>query len=197
MPRKKAVKKAAKDFCHSIDKIVDFTHEADRQSLGDESISWIYDHAIIKLYREFESLMLDALIGVINNDTQTLSKVTGHSFPKHLTQDVCRFLVTGTGYFDFRGRDGLIRTLKNFVPDDHYIVLTIKQKKYKSTLEQLVALRNFATHNSEQSKNAALKAIGQQRMSSSGAWLKKQSRLEDLADSLKMLAMEIHDHAPF
>lgn len=141
--------------------------------------------------------MFDALVGAINNDTRTLASSTGHSFPDHLTEEVCRFLITGTGYFDFRGRDGLISTLKNFVPSNHYLVVTVKDSKYKDALEQLMSLRNFATHSSKQSKNAALKAIQQQRISSSGAWLKRKNRLEKLVDKLKNMAMEIHKNAPY
>ena len=57
----------------------------------DEHISWLYSYAIIRLYREFESLVLDALVGAINNDTTTVSTTTGVKFPKHLSTEVsCR-----------------------------------------------------------------------------------------------------------
>ena len=71
--------------------------------------------------------MLDTLVGALNNDTSTLSTRTGFSFPKHLTDEVCRFLVTGRGYFDFKGRDGLIKTLKQYLPDDHYLVEVVSK----------------------------------------------------------------------
>ena len=146
MGRKKSVQLAAKRFCENADDIVAFGKTVCQGNLKDEYVSWAYDYAIIKLYREFESLMFDALVGAINNDTTTLSASTGHGFPKHLSQEVCRFLVTGTGYFDFRGRDGLVKTLRTFVPQEHYLVEVVKDQKYKKTLEQLVSLRNFAAH---------------------------------------------------
>jgi len=197
MAKKKSVQLAAKRFCDNADDIVEFGKAAHRENLTDEFVSWAYDYAVIKLYREFESLMFDALVDAINNDTKTLSASTGHDFPKHLNEEICRFLVTGTAYFDFRGRDGLIKTLKNFVPPEHYLIGVVKAQKYKKTLEQLVSLRNFAAHSSKQSKNSALEAIGQRRISSSGAWLKRQCRLEGLVDKLKNLAMEVHSYAPY
>lgn len=109
MARKKSVQLAAKRFCENADEIVAFGKVACSENLKDEFTSWSYDYAVIKLYREFESLMFDALVGAINNDTATLAASTGHNFPKHLSEDICRFLVTGSGYFDFRGREGLIR----------------------------------------------------------------------------------------
>ena len=62
------------------------------------------------------------LKGAINNDTSTLSQTVNIEFPKSLSDAVCEFIVTGGGYFDFKGRDGLIKTLKDYVPSNHYIV---------------------------------------------------------------------------
>ena len=106
MPKKKSIKGSANEFKAEADKILSFLTAS--AGLGDEHVSWCHDLAIIRFYRAFESLMLDALVGALNNDTSTLSTRTGFSFPKHLTDEVCRFLVTGRGYFDFKGRDGLI-----------------------------------------------------------------------------------------
>ena len=61
---------------------------------------------------EFEQLMLFAIVCAINNDTKTISDSTGVEFPKHLTDEVCEYLVLGGRYFDFKGRDGLIRVKK-------------------------------------------------------------------------------------
>ena len=35
--------------------------------------------------------------------------------------------MTGRGYFDFKGRDGLIKTLKQYLPDDHYLVEVVSK----------------------------------------------------------------------
>jgi len=194
--RKKSVRKAASDFRDKTEEIKSFCSET-RAGQSKKHISWIYDYAMIRLYREFESLMFDALVGAINNDTSTLSEKTGYDFPDHLKEEVCRFLVTGSGYFDFRGRSGLIGTLKNYVPNDHYLVTVVKKRKYLMPLKRLTALRNHAAHSSTKSKRAALNAIGQQRMRTSGSWLKSQGRFFSLADRLQELAQEIEDEAPY
>lgn len=194
--RKKSIKYSTTAFNREVDKIINFLATA-TAGRTDEHITWMYNYAIIRLYKEFESLMLDVLVGAVNNDTSTLSATTDVVFPKHLTDEVCEFLITGTGYFDFKGRSGLIRTLKSFVPDAHYLVTTVKKTAYTSTLDKLSALRNFAAHESEVSKRAALEAIGAKRLSSSGAWLKKQNRFAEIANSLKALSTELHCLAPF
>lgn len=141
--------------------------------------------------------MLDVLVGAVNNDTTTIAATTEVKFPKHLTNEVCEFLITGTGYFDFKGRSGLIKTLKSFVPETHYLVTTVKKNQYKDALEKLTALRNFAAHESQVSKRAALTAIGAANLSSSGAWLKKKGRFSAITNQLTQLANEIHGLAPY
>lgn len=133
--------------------------EGCRTKLGKKEASWAYDYAVIALYREFENLMKNALVGAINNDSSTTSATLGITLPRHLSFDVCEFLVTGSGYFDFRGRDGLIKLLKQYVPETHYLVTTVQKPVYKDPIDRLVALRNYAAHSSLQSKKAALRAV--------------------------------------
>jgi len=196
MPRKKSVKKSARDFATRADAISDFVS---RVSTGqrDGDVSWIYDHAIIRLYREFENLMLQAAVGAINNDTAALADVTGVRFPRHLKDDVCEYLVVGSGYFDFKGRDGLIRLLRRYLPSDHYLILILKKPKYRDSMERLSALRNFAAHGSSASKRTVLAAIRQRKIASSGKWLSRQGRFSRLKARLKELAQEIEDSAPY
>lgn len=197
MPRKKSVKKSVCHFISKADEIRAFICSA-RRSFSDLHISFAYGYGILRLYREFESMILDVLVGSVNNDTTTIASTTGVKFPKHLTDEVCEYLITGNRYFDFKGRDGLIQIIKKYVPNDHYLLEAVKDPRYKDSIEKLAALRNLAAHNSQLSKQRAKKAIGQTRMSSEvGAWLKKQNRLEKIIDDLKNLANEICTNAPY
>jgi hypothetical protein len=196
MPRKKSVKHSAQVFRAAADSITTFLTTISKNQ-SKEYVSWIYSYGIIVLYREFESMMLDALVGAINNDGATLSETTGVDFPKHLTDEVCEFIITGGGYFDFRGRGGLIKVLKRFVPNDHYLVTIIKKDTYAPALTRLSALRNFGAHESDPSKRAALEAIDGLRIKSSGAWLKCNNRFTTIANKLKDLATEIENAAPY
>ncbi|MFV2063878.1 MAG: hypothetical protein ACC726_10260 [Chloroflexota bacterium] len=63
-------------------------------------------------------------------------------------------------------------------------------------LERLIALRNFAAHESSQSKKAAKLATGT-NMSAAGAWLKRQGRFKELSRPLQRLALEIEAGAPY
>ena len=196
MSRKKSIKLATTEFNKEVDKAISFL-EIVSSGQSDEHITWLHNYAIIRLYKEFEGLMLDALVAAVNNDTSTLQATTDVKFPKHLTDEVCEFLITGTGYFDFKGRSGLIKTLKSFIPDQHYLVTTVKKTIYKEALEQLTTLRNFAAHESQASKRAALDAVNAKKLASSGAWLKRQNRFLSIANKLKALSTELHGLAPF
>lgn len=140
--------------------------------------------------------MLEALVGAINNDTTTVSSSSGIRFPKHLTDEVCEYLVTSGGYFDFRGRDGLIKLLKGYVPDDHYLLVAVKRQKYVAALERLVAIRNFAAHESPKGKVAAKKAVGG-RIAFAGTWLKSGSHFTDINSRMRQLGEEIREAAPY
>lgn len=196
MSSKKSVKRSANDFKKRANAIGSFIASAKR-TMTDQHQSWVYEYGIVRLYREFETMMLGALVGAINHDTKTISERTGILFPKHLNDDVCEYLIVGGGYFEFKGRDGLIKTLRDHVPAKHYLVRIIRKEKYKKTLEQLCALRNLAAHNSKIAKTRAKEVVGQKRMPEAGVWLKKQQRLEKMISLLKKLAGEIGVNAPY
>ena len=196
MPKKKSVKRCAEQFTKDTDSLLKFCAHAERV-FDDGEISLVYDAAVIKLYAALERMMLGTLIGAINNDTDVLSQKTLVRFPKHLTDEVCEYIITGRGYFDFRGRDGLISELKKFVPADHYLVKAVKGKAYVDSLNRLCALRNFAAHESQVSKRTALKSIKQQKVKTAGSWLKKQNRFRDMVGNLSALAKEIERDAPY
>lgn len=159
-------------------------------------MAWSYDYAIIRLYRAFENLMLDSLVAAINNDTSTIAATTASKFPKHLPEEVCLFLVVQNGYFDFRGRAGLIKTLKQFVPATHFLVTSVGKATYQDHLERLSALRNCAAHDSEVSKGRSRDAVGTNH-SSAGSWLRRQGRLQAIIDWLRQLSADLRAAAPY
>jgi hypothetical protein len=196
MPRKKSVRSAAEKFIERSDALSDYYVNAVAARLSAQEATWAVEAAIIKLSVYFEHLMLEALVGAINNDTTTVSSSVGIPFPKHLTDEICEYLVTGGGYFDFRGRDGLIKLLRRFVPEDHYLLQAVSRQKYRIALERVVALRNLAAHESRKGKAAARLAVNG-NVASAGAWLKRAGRFNDINARLKELAEEIRDAAPY
>ena len=196
MPRKKSIKKTALAFAEALHDIRLFLEET-APALSADRASWIYELAIVRVYREFERLVLHAIVGAINNDTSTISSTTGIPFPKHLTHEVCEFIVVGDGYFDFHGRDGLIKEIKRFVPQGHYLLTAIERRSYKQALERLVVLRNFAVHSSAISKRRAKETLGVARIGSAGSWLKAHGRMQSILSPMTDLSRELYAKAPF
>ncbi|MFJ8973491.1 hypothetical protein ACIRJ3_29775 [Streptomyces anulatus] len=197
MPRKKSAIYAANAFKQETQRVLEFVESVEEAQLGDQDLSWSYEQALVKTAVAFERLMLACIVCAVNNDTSTISEQTGIKFPKHLTDEVCEYLVTGGGYFDFKGRDGLIKTLRKFTPPTHYLPTAVKLPRFKDPLDRLIALRNFAAHESPASKAKVLEVLGVKRISSAGAWVKKQGRFQDLVAKLDDLADEIIKSAPY
>jgi hypothetical protein len=196
MPRKKSVRGAAQAFQARVDALDAYYDAVLCSGMTAQHVTWAVEAALMKLEAQFEHLVLHALVGAINNDTALLTSTTHVMFPKHLTDEVCEYLVVGSGYFDFRGRDGLIKTLKQYLPDSHYLITAVKKPAYKDPLDRLIALRNFAAHESAKSKKTARETVGT-NMSAAGAWLKRQNRLKNISALLKRLAAEIEAGAPY
>lgn len=196
MPKKKSVRLCVQEFKRDAKKLTEFC-SVSRKHLSDAHVSLVYDGAVINLYAAFERMMIGALTGAINNNTSQLSATTNIQFPAHLTDEVCEYIIIGNGYFNFRGRDGLIREIKQYVPNNHYLVEVVKRPAYAISLNRLCALRNYAAHHSKASKKNALVSISQKKMGSAGSWLKTQSRFEEIVSSLVKLSEDIEIRAPF
>lgn len=195
MPKKLSVKVPANAFPKVVDEIRDYFDKT--SGLKERFSIWCAEQAIILLYREFEKLMLSAIVGAINNDTKTISDRNSVNFPKHLNKSVCEYLVLAGGYFDFKGRAGLIKIIKSYVPDTHYLYKSVSASKYSATLNQLSALRNFAAHDSAKSRKAACEATGNDKLSTAGSWLRTKNRFDKICKDLKNLAKDIENGAPY
>jgi hypothetical protein len=61
----------------------------------------------------------------------------------------------------------------------------------------MIALRNFAAHESPSSKRKAIEAINQKKIGGAGSWIKRQARLARVMSALTKLADEIEKNAPY
>jgi hypothetical protein len=195
MPKKKSIRAGADRFIKWVGELESYYEELLDAGLSARALTWSSEAAVIKLHVYFEHMMLHALVAAINNDTSTVEATTGVRLPRHLTDEVCEYFVTGGKYFDFRGRSGLIDLLKRFVPPDHFVVETIKRPKYRQALDRLTTLRNFAAHESTIGKKAMKRAVDPS-LGSAGVWLKREDNFLALTGPLKELAGELAEKAP-
>ena len=163
----------------------------------DQQRQWCYEYAIIKLYRAFEELMLEALKGAINKDASHFLDKNNITQINHLNSDLAEYVIVGDGYFDFKGRDGLIDTLKKYLPKDHWLIKIVKNPQYRVSLNRLSAFRNYAAHSSDKAKARAKASAkpdpGGDCMGSSGAWLSSYNgtRYTEIAENIYKLSGSI------
>ena len=165
-----------------------------KTKLGHEHVCWCYEYAIIRLYCAFEQLMLDTLTAVLNKNPKTFEDKTGIKL-KAIQNDLAEYIIVGNGYFDFKGRDGLIKIVKSYVADGHWLIKIVTDDHYKDSLEQLSAFRNYAAHSGNAAKFRARKVTGKGKIAKCGKWLstkdKGKTRYQIIAENLSGLANEI------
>lgn len=157
-------------------------------------LSFSYENAILMVYKAFEVFIERLLISCLNHDHSYFQEKHGIVLGRHINDDVCEFLITKGGFFDFKGYSGLVNTIKNTLGAEHNLVEIIKDGGFEPTINQLCAARNYAAHNSRHSKQSAKKAFGLQSISSAGSCLKRQNRFSAIVDNLKLLANHVKDN---
>lgn len=193
--KKVNIPKAADRFIEDVAEIKCYLEECSRVFVErDLYLSNSYEYAIIALYKAFEKFIFKTIVGCVNHDNSAVTNTYGVQFGKHITDDICEFIITKGGYFDFKDREGLIKIIKQNVGEETYDVYSIvKKEQYASSLKQLCALRNYAAHTSKQAKKKAAKELGIIRIGTVGSCLKTQNRFSKIADDLTELATNIKD----
>jgi hypothetical protein len=159
-------------------------------------LTYTYNYGIIALYKIFEQYIYKVIVGCINHDSSEVCRTYCVCFGKHINDDICDFIITKGGYFDFKGRDGLIKILKQNIGGTYGIVDLISSEPYKNNLDKLCSLRNFAAHSSKQAKAKALSITHMSNMDSAGSYLKILNRYNNIADELIQLAIDIKQLIP-
>ena len=191
-----SIKTVAKKFSSQLDTISDFVQEH-RGTGNGVFVFYIYDYAIIKIFKDFEELLLDTIVGLINQEAPYTASATGHKGTKSLKKRDAENLFIGNKYFSFKGQNGLLKQIKTFFPANHWFINILSDIKYNQTFDILIPLRNFAAHSSKIAKKNAVKAVGLQQLGYSGKWLKVDNRFGNIVNDLKDIATRINTQAKF
>ena len=156
-------------------------------------LSFCYENAIIMVYRSFEHFLLRIMVSCLNHDHSHFEESYGIKLGRHINDDVCEFLITKGGYFDFKGNGDLKKTLNKSIGQKHPVVKVFGNGTYSKTIQKLYVLRNYAAHNSPQAKKAVLNEFNLQRVKSAGSLLKQQGRFQNIINELTQLANDIKE----
>ena len=164
-----------------------------KEVFGDEKLylSYSYENAIIMTYKAFEQYALRTMIACLNHSHAHFEEEYSIKLGKHINDDVCEFLITNGGFFDFKGRSGLTQKLNKVIGKDNPTAKVFKKDEHKPLIDKLCAIRNYAAHNSTQSKKSAMNVYDLHRISSAGSCLKQQNRFKEIIDGLIALANDV------
>jgi len=114
---------------------------------------YIHEAFVLKIYVAWEVLVENLFIECLSRDPSEYAKFKAIKLPKKLTRDVCRGLISGLGYFDFKdtgdlkgkARRALVRKYNPFakIPSD-------EGKK----IDEFCIIRNYLAHRSIASKQS-------------------------------------------
>ena len=184
------------DVCNSfikeIDEISAYVKKCDAVFNEDKQcLSFSYENAIIMTYRYFENFILRIMISCLNHDHSHFEESYGIKLGRHINDDVCEFLITKGGYFDFKGNGDLKKMLNKTIGQKHPIAKVFGNGIYSKTIQKLYVLRNYAAHNSPQAKKAVLNEFNLKRAKSAGSILKQQGLFQSIISELEQLASDI------
>jgi hypothetical protein len=196
MANEVSIKAVVTKFDKELDTVLDFIaqHKGDGKGVF---VFYVYDYALIKFFKDFEELLVNTIVGLINQEAPYVASSSGHKGTKSVRKKDAENLFIGNRYFGFKGQNGLLKQIKSFFPTNHWFINILSDTKYTRTFDILIPLRNFAAHSSKTAKKNAINAVELQQLGYSGAWLKVGSRFQNIIDDLKDIAARINAQAKF
>jgi len=117
-------------------RVVDFRKEKEQ----------IFEAFVFKICATWEVFTEDLLIDCLNKDTTQFAKHTGFKIPKHLSRDVCKAMIVGVGYLDFKNVSHLKRFAKKILVPDNDPFKEICQKPTGDKIDEFYTMRNYLAH---------------------------------------------------
>jgi len=196
MANQVSIKAVANRFLSECDELADYLQQQHRSFTG-KFLSYAYDFAIIKLFKDFEELLLNSIVGIINNNAPYIQDAQGGFRKKSIVKSQAEMMFLRGRYFSFKGTNGLLNDIRTIVPQRHWITTILADTSYNSTFNVLIPLRNFAAHTSKNAKQKAIAAVGLSQLGQSGVWLRSSGRFDNIINDLRDIASRIKSNAPY
>lgn len=113
----------------------------------------IFEAFVFRICAYWEVLVEDLLIDCLNRDTSRYSEFTGYRLPKNLPRQVCKAVIVGIGYTDFKSVDHLKKISKQMLIPECNPFTTITTSNLKR-IDEFFTLRNYLAHYSDSAKRA-------------------------------------------
>jgi hypothetical protein len=116
----------------------------------------IHEAFVLKIYVAWEVLVEKLLVECLSRDPSKYAEYKAIKLPKRLTKDVCRGLISGLGYFDFKDTGDLKGKAKRILVTRLDPFAKIPSDIAKR-IDEFYAIRNYLAHYSESSKQSLMR----------------------------------------
>ena len=116
----------------------------------------IHEAFVLKIYVAWEVLVENLFIECLSCDPSEYAKFKTIKLPKRLTKDVCRGLISGLGYFDFKDTGDLKGKAKRVLVPKYNPFKMIPLDEGKM-IDEFCVIRNYLSHYSDSSKQSLMR----------------------------------------
>ena len=116
----------------------------------------IHEAFVLKIYVAWELLIENLFIECLRRDPSQYAKYKALKLPKKLTEGVCRGLISGLGYFDFRDTGDLKGKAKRVLVGKHNPFAQIPPDEGKK-IDEFCIIRNYLAHYSDSSRQSLMR----------------------------------------
>ncbi len=113
----------------------------------------IHEAFVLKIYVAWEVLVENLFVECLSYDPSMYAKFKAVRLPKRLAKDVCRGLISGLGYFDFRDTGDLKGKAKRVLIGKYNPFAKIPSDE-ASKIDEFCLIRNYLAHYSDSSKQS-------------------------------------------
>jgi hypothetical protein len=116
----------------------------------------IHEAFVLKIYVAWEVLVENLLVECLSRDPSKYAEHKTIKLPKRLTKDVCRGLISGLGYFDFKDTGDLKGKAKKVLVTKYDPFAKIPADAAKK-IDEFYVIRNYLAHYSASSKQSLIR----------------------------------------
>ena len=118
-----------------------------KQKIDKDDKKEILEAFVFKIDASWQTLVRGLFVDCLSRDLTKYSESTHSSLPKHLPWQVCRAMVNGLNFFDFRNTEDIKKLGNKYLVDRYNPFKKISDSVGKK-IDEFYTIRNFLTHQS-------------------------------------------------
>jgi len=116
----------------------------------------IHEAFVLKIYVSWEVLIENLFVECLSRDPSRYAEQKSIALPKKLTRNICRGLISGLGYFDFKDTGDLKGKAKKVLAPRYNPFKMIPSDEGEK-IDEFCVIRNYLAHYSDSSKQSLMR----------------------------------------